>query len=98
MRFLAMSIVPVCRQLLGCIHKFNRLVQIDDTGVRTETLDDQAAGRSAEPAGFFKISPHGKSHDDAGTIRIAATSGVKHLSYRTLSMSKVWVVPTADLQ
>lgn len=37
-----LSIIFVYRQFLGFgyIHKFNRLVQIDDTGVRTETLDN----------------------------------------------------------
>jgi hypothetical protein len=59
----------IYRQFLGCIQKFNRLIQIDDTGVGSETLDDQAAGCSTEPAGFFKIPHHGESHDKAGFLR-----------------------------
>ena len=49
--------------------KFNRLFQIDDTGVGTEALDDQAAGCGTEPAGFFKTPPQGESHDKAGFLR-----------------------------
>ena len=78
MRFLGLSIVNIHRQLLACIHKFNRLIYIDDTGVGPETLDDQAADCSTEPTGFFKIPPHGETHDkdlkrkgclEAATIR-----------------------------
>jgi len=76
--FLELSIANIYRQFLGCIPKVNRLIEIHDTGVRPETLDDQAAGCSTEPTGFFKIPPHGESHDEAGTIRIATTSGVNH--------------------
>ena len=67
--FLGFSIVSIQRQFLGCIHKFNRLIQIDDAGVRPEPLDDQAAGCSSEPTGFFEIPPHGESHDKAGFLR-----------------------------
>jgi hypothetical protein len=43
------------RQFLGCVQKFNRLIQICNTGVRPENLDDQATGCGTEPTSFFKI-------------------------------------------
>ena len=76
-------VLPAHRQFLGCVHKFNRLIQIYDTGVRPETLDYQATGCATEPTGFFKIPSHGESHDKPGTIRIAASGGVNHWCFET---------------